>query len=341
MFDILKEDKAAFRSRRRHARLCGLSAMQALKVFLSPVLLLVLAYGTCPTARATRASKCKASQGLSAAEYVAAGAEFFELQDFASAADCFQFASDHPDSALPQVGAISNTNLATALEKLGRDGEALKALARAVDADGSDAEALLMYGKALHKDGQITKARQWLEKCLQINANDFKAVYALGTVFQQEGKFDEALKMYEKCSSLNKSYLPAQIQEAIVLSLLKECTRAMPKALHLTETHPDMDTHMQSALATVFSGCDDQQMLLHSYLSSILKSPGKIVQVGADRRTNELRAAAVLLQLHKPELAISYLLKAEAAGDPDPARVQVFTLYDPSRPPIQPLLSLP
>ena len=122
----------------------------------------------CQPPRVSSAPKsgCRRSQKLSAAQYVQEGAALFEslrsgdggvlaVDVTSAAAECFQLAADHPDSALPHVGAVANTNLATALQKLGRDQDALGALSRAVDADPADVEALLMYGKALQKDGQL------------------------------------------------------------------------------------------------------------------------------------------------------------------------------------------
>jgi len=258
---------------------------------------------------------------------VSAGAEFFEQQTLPAALECFQLAADHPDASLPQVGAIANTNLATVLQNLGRHREALAALERAVAADKTDTEALVMLGKALVKDGQVAQARRHLDQALSVDPTHSAAVYTLGTALQADTKYEEALKMYERCAALDDKYVPAQIQIAIVLSLLQECTRAMAKARFLTEKLPAMDAQMQSALASVFSRCDDKQLLLDSYLSSILKSPGAIVTVGNDRRTNEYRAAAVLLELNKPRLALAYLHMAEAAGDPDAGRVQGLLGY--------------
>ncbi len=259
---------------------------------------------------------------MTAAEYVAAGAEFFEQNALPAALECFQLASDHPDAALPQVGAIANTNLATVLQNLGRDSEALAALDRAVKADKTDTEALIMYGKALVKAGRAAQARTYLEQVLATNPKHSAAVYTLGTALQADSKYVDALKMYERAEALDEAYAPAQIQIAIVLSLLKECTRAMAKARFIAEKFPAMDAQAQSALASVFSACDDKQQLLDSYLNSVLKAPGAVVTVGSDRRTNEFRAAAVLVELKKPRLALAYLHKAEAARDPDPGRVQ-------------------
>jgi protein O-GlcNAc transferase len=259
---------------------------------------------------------------VTAAEYVAVGAEFFEQNALPAALECFQLAADHPDAALPQVGAIANTNLATVLQNLGRDSEALAALDRAVKADKTDTEALIMYGKALVKAGRAAQARTHLEQALATNPKHAAAVYTLGTALQADSKYADALKMYERAAALDEAYAPAQIQIAIVLSLLKECTRAMAKARFITENFPAMDAQAQSALASVFLACDDKQQVLDSYLKSVLKSPGAVVTVGGDRRTNEFRAATVLVELKKPRLALAYLHKAEAARDPDPGRVQ-------------------
>jgi protein O-GlcNAc transferase len=245
-----------------------------------------------------------------------------------AAVKCFQLAADHSDSKTsPQVASIANTNLATALQHLGRDREAKAALARAVAADGGDVEALVMYGKALQKDGEVAEAGKWIDKAVALDPQNAKAVYAQGTIAQQDGRYEDALVIYERAATLDKTYLAPQIQEAIVLSLLKQCTRALSKAQLLNENFPEMDAQMQSALAAVFSGCDEKQMVLDSYLSSILKAPGAIVQVGSDVRTNEYRAANVLLELERPRLAIDYLLKAAAVPDPDAAGVQSMLGY--------------
>ena len=271
---------------------------------------------------------CTKSQLVSAAEYVTSGAEYYETSDYSRAADCFQLAADHPDSAIPQVGSIANTNLATALQNLGRHTEALEAVSRAVKADPSDIESLSMYGKALQKAGRLDEARTWLSKAVKLDPMNARILYSLGTVQQQDVKYREALLMYERSARLDPTYLPPLIQEAIVLSRLNQCTRATSKANMLTQNYPGMQSEMESALASVFSHCDDKTSQLHSYLSSIAKWPGRIVEVGPDtrpdRRTNECRAGALLLSLHKPTLAIAYLLKAEAACDPDPARVQAL-----------------
>jgi len=267
---------------------------------------------------------CTKSQDVSAAEYVTSGAEYYETSDYARAADCFQLAADHPDSAIPQVGSIANTNLATALQNLGRDTEALEAVSRAVKADPSDIESLSMYGKALQKAGHLDEARTWLSKAVKLDPMNARILYSLGTVQQQDVKYREALLMYERSARLDPSYLPPLIQEAIVLSRLNQCTRATSKANLLTQNYPGMQSEMESALASVFSHCDDKTLQLDSYLSSIAKWPGRIVEVGPDTRTNECRAGALLLSLHKPTMAIAYLLKAEAACDPDPARVQAL-----------------
>ena len=287
------------------------------------LVLALVACAMCPGA--CEPAGCAKSQGLSAAEYVSSGAAFFERGDIAAAAFCFQLAAEHPDSAHPQVGAIAKSNLATALQNLGRDGEALGAFARAVKADPSDSEALVGYGKALLKDGQLAEAHRWLAKAVAVDPRDDKAVYAVGNVLQNQGKFEEALKRYERAVQLDSANTAAHIQEAIVLSILKQCTRAVPKAKRLVEsegTHA-MNAQMHAALATVFSACDDSQLLLDSYLSAITKDAGAIVDVAGERHTNEFRAASLLLERQEPSLALSYLLKALEAHDPHPARVQV------------------
>ena len=297
----------------------------------------------CQPPRVSSAPKsgCRRSQKLSAAQYVEEGAALFEslrsgdggvlsvdaAADVTSAAaECFQLAADHPDSALPHVGAVANANLATALQKLGRDQDALRALSRAVDADPADVEALLMYGQALQKDGQLAASRQKLDQAVKLDASNARAVYALGTVLQQQALYTEALKLYERAVVLDRSYLPAQIQEAIILSILNECTRAEAKARFLRETFPAMDAAMTSALSAVYSRCGDTHALLNAYLAAISKTPGAVVEHGGTRHTNELRAGSLLLQLEKPEIAIDYLLAAQA-NDPHPGMVQGLLGY--------------
>lgn len=82
--------------------------------------------------------------------------------------------------------------LGAALQKLGRNDDALSAMMKAAEFLADDAELLCNIGSALQAQNRLDEARAMLNKALALKPDHVMALNNLGIIQREQGRFDEA-----------------------------------------------------------------------------------------------------------------------------------------------------
>jgi tetratricopeptide (TPR) repeat protein len=120
-------------------------------------------------------------------------------------------------------------NLGMALTELNRWDEAVAAYERAAALDPDNASIRVNLAFARDDPAGIAEAEAQCRRLIAGRSNLLEAYNALGLILQKQNRLDESLESYRRASALKPDFLPAAINESLVLLLLGRYDEAWPK----------------------------------------------------------------------------------------------------------------
>jgi tetratricopeptide (TPR) repeat protein len=97
-------------------------------------------------------------------------------------------------------------SLGTALQRQGRQEEALKAFDKAVQLKPDDVELWVKLGAALREFGRPADALMTYQHALKLSPRHWDAAYGSGSILHQLGRFEEAVKQFDLCRELRPNH---------------------------------------------------------------------------------------------------------------------------------------
>jgi len=120
-------------------------------------------------------------------------------------------------------------NLGMALTELNRWDEAIAAYERAAALDPDDASIRVNLAFARDDPAGIAEAEAQCRRLIAAHSNLPEAHNALGLVLQKQNRLGESLESYRRATALKPDFLPAVINESLVLLLLGRYEEGWPK----------------------------------------------------------------------------------------------------------------
>ena len=124
---------------------------------------------------------------------------------------------------------IAYANLGMALTELNRWDEAVAAYERATALDPDDASIRVNLAFARDDPAGIAEAEAQCRRLIAARSNLPEAHNALGLVLQKQNRLGESLESYRRATALKPDFLPAVINESLVLLLLGRYEEGWPK----------------------------------------------------------------------------------------------------------------
>jgi tetratricopeptide (TPR) repeat protein len=120
-------------------------------------------------------------------------------------------------------------NLGMALTELNRWDEAVAAYERAAALDPDDASIRVNLAFARDDPAGIAEAEAQCRRLIAARSNLPEAYNALGLILQKQNRLGESLECYRRATALRPDFLPAVINESLVLLLMGRYDEAWPK----------------------------------------------------------------------------------------------------------------
>jgi tetratricopeptide (TPR) repeat protein len=125
--------------------------------------------------------------------------------------------------------ALACANLGMALTELNRWDDAIAAYERAAALDPDDASIRVNLAFARDDPAGIAQAEAQCRRLVAARSNLPDAHNALGLILQKQNRLGESLESYRRAIALKPDFLPAVINESLVLLLLGRYEEAWPK----------------------------------------------------------------------------------------------------------------
>lgn len=141
---------------------------------------------------------------------------------------------------LNQNIAVYHSNLAIALQNLGRFDEAAQQFQTAVYIKPDHFEAYNALGDILKNKGEYVEAIKYYEQALAINPNFVEGFNNLGIALQGLKNFDQAMDFYKRAISINSNYVDAHNNLGSVLQekgLPEEAIKSYQNALAINPNY--------------------------------------------------------------------------------------------------------
>jgi tetratricopeptide (TPR) repeat protein len=120
--------------------------------------------------------------------------------------------------------AVARNNLGLALSELGRPGDALPHLRRAVELRADDPDAWFNLGNAQTAVGELASAGAAFERCLDLDPDRFKAWNNLGIVLVLGGDSEAAEAAWRRSLTIRPDFSDARLNLAKLLDSRVEAT---------------------------------------------------------------------------------------------------------------------
>jgi len=150
-----------------------------------------------------------------------------------------------PVVALPQSDSFFEEALL--LDEAGNV-EAEKYYLLAVENDESIEDALCNLGILKSSQGNLTKAIDYLTRCLQKNPRHFEAHYNLGNVYSDLGNLDLAKVHYELSTEIEPDYPNSYYNLGLVLISMKKYKEAIQSINKYVELAPTSEHQIANEL---------------------------------------------------------------------------------------------
>jgi len=137
-----------------------------------------------------------------------------------------------------------HTLLSDALTRLGRLDEAAEAIERAADLQGESVDAPTLTQRAnvfLRQENRV-KARELLEKALELDPTYSLALSRLGEIYKDDEKYDESLKLFEKARDLRPDRTDGDIKIGALLTEIRRYDDAIALYREVLERDPEATT---------------------------------------------------------------------------------------------------
>jgi tetratricopeptide (TPR) repeat protein len=224
----------------------------------------------------------------------------------------------------PRKHALALRNLAKVLGWAGKNQEAEKLVARAMELLPNDAETHTMAGVAAMRDDRIASAKIHFEKALEIDPANARALIGLGDIMSRNGNHQNALTHFISATQIDPNLVPAWFNmgnSLRQLGQLKDAVTAYQKALELEPNHPDAHKNLrltlvlQGDLTTAISHyeaaiqLDPDSADRHADLGLVLIDAGKTQQAATEFET------ALMIDPNSVPALIGTALLSEQAGN--------------------------
>jgi tetratricopeptide (TPR) repeat protein len=125
--------------------------------------------------------------------------------------------------------AVAHANLGQAFTELNRWDEAIAAYERAAALDPDDASIRVNLAFARDDPAGIADAEVQCRRLIAARSNLPEGHNALGLILQKQNRLEESLESYRRAIALKPDFVPAVINESLVLLLLGRYDEAWPK----------------------------------------------------------------------------------------------------------------
>lgn len=150
-----------------------------------------------------------AREGNRPEAYLLAGRTALKMNEFERARD-YAGAAARLNPRLPGVDTLRGT----VLSYLGDTGGAATALGAAVEADPKDFEAQLGLGAVLHTNRDLARAREHLQRALQLRPDSTVARYEWARLERTEGQVEAAARDFEKVVHADPTWAQPHVELA-------------------------------------------------------------------------------------------------------------------------------
>lgn len=131
-------------------------------------------------------------------------------------------------------------NYGEALDQQGRYDEALVPLARSVEINPYNVQALSNIGNIYGKKNEIDRAETYFRKALFVDPDHASANYNLALVYQRKGLSGEALRLYAKAINANPYFMEAWVNKIGLLQAMGEKKEAEIARQTYTQLIPEI-----------------------------------------------------------------------------------------------------
>ena len=217
--------------------------------------------------------------------------------------------------------AEAHYNLGNALLSLGRPGEALASLERAIRLSPKDPLYHFERGNALKELGRGAEARQSFEATLALAPRYAEAHNNIGILLKDEDRFAEALGHYDKAISLKPGYAEAHSNRGNALKELERFSEALAsydQALRLKPDYAEAYSSRGNVLARLDRleealGSHDRAIQLRPDYAEAHSNRGNVLKdLGRHGEALESYERAIRL---RPDYAEAYSNRAGALGE--------------------------
>ncbi len=138
----------------------------------------------------------------------------------------------------PEAFVVWNV-LGAALQKLGRDKEALGAFKQTTDLNPNFADGFNNFGFLLQNQGNLEQALAAYAKAISIESTHADAYNNMGIAFNEQSKFNQAIHAFDKALCIRPKYPQAHYNKGIALSELGKLVEAIESYYKALIIKPD------------------------------------------------------------------------------------------------------
>lgn len=195
------------------------------------------------------------------------GTVYFASEDYGAAVEWFSRAI----RAAPKPGYLAD--LASALARQGRIGEALQVADKAVQLKPEDATLWLHLGNLLIDANGANDALLCFQHVLKLDSSHWEAAYKAGHILHGVGRFEEALSCFDRSVEHQPNHAPTRHMRALALKNLERYEEAIAENMRAIELDPtNADTY--SNLATVLQALGRHSEAIGWFDRSLAIAPG-------------------------------------------------------------------
>lgn len=135
--------------------------------------------------------------------------------------------------------ALDYLTMGTTYKKMGRIDDAMRAYAKAIEANPNMADGYYDIGNIYADRKDLTEARKWYLKAIEVDPHSAEAHNNLGNIYFETGMYDKALEHYQQAHILEPNYESPLYHAGLVYKYMGDYARAESLWVQVLDINPN------------------------------------------------------------------------------------------------------